>query len=57
MSEKEILSVLVLMPLMLDHMYREACYYLTKLALVSNIECSNCKPDAPREITYISLVL
>lgn len=47
-SGKEILSVL--MPLMLDHMYREECYYLTKLALVSNIECPNCKPDAPREI-------
>jgi hypothetical protein len=46
-SSKEILSIL--MPLMLDHMYREECYYLTKLSMVSKVPCPNCKPDRPRE--------
>jgi hypothetical protein len=31
-----------------DHMYREECYYLTKLSRVSNIMPPHCNPDAPR---------
>lgn len=34
--------------LMADHMAREECYYLTKLALVSDIERPDCDPAKPR---------
>lgn len=35
-------------PLMADHMFREECYYLTKLAQSANIEMPNCDPSKPR---------
>ncbi|TCJ02346.1 DUF2935 domain-containing protein [Cytobacillus praedii] len=35
-------------PLMADHMYREECYYLTKLAESSQVEAPNCDPAKPR---------
>jgi hypothetical protein len=35
-------------PLMPDHMAREECYYLTKLAEVSEVEKPPCMPDKPR---------
>lgn len=35
-------------PLMADHMYREECYYLMKLAESANIEPPNCDPAKPR---------
>nr|WP_275983748.1 DUF2935 domain-containing protein [Paenibacillus hamazuiensis] len=37
-----------LSPLMADHMYREECYYLTKLSLVSEIKAPACDPGKPR---------
>lgn len=37
-----------LTPLMADHMYREECYYLTKLAEVSAVPRPDCDPAAPR---------
>ncbi|PZE20993.1 DUF2935 domain-containing protein [Paenibacillus xerothermodurans] len=43
---KEVLAVLS--PLMADHMAREECYYLTKLAQVSEIKPPNCDPTKPR---------
>ncbi|WP_434088001.1 DUF2935 domain-containing protein [Cytobacillus solani] len=35
-------------PLMADHMYREECYYLTKLAETTQIEAPKCDPTKPR---------
>jgi hypothetical protein len=35
-------------PLMADHMLREECYYLTKLAESVNLEPPNCDPAKPR---------
>ncbi|WP_423798611.1 DUF2935 domain-containing protein [Neobacillus sp. SAB-20_R2A] len=35
-------------PLMADHMWREECYYLTKLAEAANMEMPNCDPTKPR---------
>lgn len=35
-------------PLMADHMAREECYYLTKLAQVSEFKAPNCDPTKPR---------
>lgn len=35
-------------PLILDHMLREECYYLTKLSIVSDIKKPNCDPTSPR---------
>jgi predicted nucleotide-binding protein (sugar kinase/HSP70/actin superfamily) len=35
-------------PLMADHMYREECYYLMKLAESANIDPPNCDPAKPR---------
>jgi predicted nucleotide-binding protein (sugar kinase/HSP70/actin superfamily) len=35
-------------PLMADHMYREECYYLMKLAESADIEPPNCDPAKPR---------
>lgn len=38
----------VLEPLLPDHMAREECYYLFKLAEVTELETPNCDPTAPR---------
>ena len=35
-------------PLMADHMMREECYYLMKVAEASNTEKPNCDPTKPR---------
>ncbi|WP_462409576.1 DUF2935 domain-containing protein [Neobacillus sp. Marseille-QA0830] len=35
-------------PLMADHMYREECYYLLKLAESANLTPPNCDPAKPR---------
>lgn len=35
-------------PLMADHMYREECYYLMKLAESTNLDPPNCDPAKPR---------
>ncbi|WP_166238264.1 DUF2935 domain-containing protein [Paenibacillus turpanensis] len=35
-------------PLLADHMLREECYYLTKLAEVAETELPNCDPGRPR---------
>jgi hypothetical protein len=35
-------------PLMADHMFREECYYLMKLAQSANLEPPNCDPAKPR---------
>jgi uncharacterized protein YbaP (TraB family) len=43
---KEMLSVLT--PLMADHMAREECYYLTKLAQVSEVRDPHCDAAKPR---------
>lgn len=37
-----------LMPLILDHMAREECYYLTKLSQVSDVRSPGCDPGKPR---------
>ncbi|QUH24562.1 DUF2935 domain-containing protein [Serpentinicella alkaliphila] len=37
-----------LFPLLLDHMYREECYYLIKLAESSNVTMPDCDPTKPR---------
>lgn len=37
-------------PLMADHMSREECYYLMKLAEATNIEKPNCDPAKPRKM-------
>jgi Domain of unknown function (DUF2935) len=36
-------------PLMADHMLREECYYLMKLAEATNVEKPNCDPTKPRQ--------
>jgi hypothetical protein len=38
-----------LQPLLLDHMYREECYFLTKLAMVSEVKTPECDPTKPRQ--------
>ncbi|ARU61563.1 hypothetical protein CBW65_11490 [Tumebacillus avium] len=38
----------ILSPLMPDHMFREECYYLTKLSQVSNVKQPACDPTQPR---------
>lgn len=43
---KEVLGTLS--PLMPDHMFREECYYLTKLSMVSKIKAPECDPAKPR---------
>lgn len=43
---KEALGVFA--PLMADHMFREECYYLLKLAESANMELPNCDPARPR---------
>jgi hypothetical protein len=35
-------------PLMADHMYREECYYLTKLSMVFEVNQPDCDPGKPR---------
>lgn len=35
-------------PLMPDHMLREECYYLTKLAQLELVSHPNCQADKPR---------
>ena len=35
-------------PLVLDHMFREECYYLTKLSQVSDVKKPECNPTKPR---------
>ena len=35
-------------PLMADHMFREECYYLTKLSQVSEVKRPDCNPAKPR---------
>jgi hypothetical protein len=45
-DENKILGTLY--PLILDHMYREECYYITKLSFVSEVETPDCDPTAPR---------
>ncbi|RUS47581.1 DUF2935 domain-containing protein [Cohnella sp. AR92] len=35
-------------PLMPDHMMREECYYLTKLARIGLVPAPDCRPDKPR---------
>lgn len=37
-----------ILPLMADHMYREECYYLTKLSQVTDINKPACNPAVPR---------
>lgn len=37
-------------PLMADHMSREECYYLMKLAEATNSEKTNCDPAKPRKM-------
>lgn len=44
--EKKVLGYLK--PLMTDHMYREECYYLSKLSMVSEVKKPECEPDKPR---------
>lgn len=46
-SNKQVLSTLT--PLMLNHMYREECYYLTKLSKVSEVKQPQCNAASPRE--------
>lgn len=35
-------------PLMANHMFREECYYLAKLSMVSDIKSPGCDPTEPR---------
>jgi hypothetical protein len=44
--QKKILSVLS--PLVTDHMFREECYYLTKLSMVTHLKEPVCDPGKPR---------
>lgn len=44
--ENEVLGTLS--PLMPDHMFREECYYLMKLAQVSEVKMPECDPTQPR---------
>lgn len=44
--EKKVLGIIS--PLMTDHMFREECYYLTKLSMVSDIKAPGCDPTKPR---------
>lgn len=37
-----------ILPLMVDHMYREECYYLTKLSQKTDINLPDCDPAEPR---------
>jgi hypothetical protein len=46
---KEKLVLGTLTPLMMDHMYREECYYMTKLSMVSEVRNPECDPTKARE--------
>lgn len=46
--KKEVLGTFS--PLMPDHMFREECYYLTKLSMVSEVKAPECDPGKPRII-------
>lgn len=50
-EKKEV--VMPLMILMLDHMYREECYYLTQLASVTGLQSPACDPAAPRKLLFV----
>lgn len=41
-------AVGTLMPLMANHMFREECYYLTKLSKATEVNKPNCDATAPR---------
>jgi hypothetical protein len=43
---KEVLGTIA--PLLIDHMYREECYYLTKLSQVSDVTQPKCDPAKER---------
>ncbi|QGU95895.1 DUF2935 domain-containing protein [Clostridium bovifaecis] len=45
-TNKHVLGTIA--PLLLDHMYREECYYLTKLSQVSEVKSPQCDPAKPR---------
>ena len=45
-ASKQALSILT--PLVPDHMLREECYFLTKLAQVSDVKMPECDPTKPR---------
>jgi hypothetical protein len=45
-QDKKLLGTLF--TLMADHMAREECYYLTKLAQISDIKKLECDPARPR---------
>ncbi|TDT63353.1 DUF2935 domain-containing protein [Fonticella tunisiensis] len=47
--DKEVLGGIL--PLVPDHMYREECYYLTKLSMVSEVKRPECDPAKPRTET------
>lgn len=44
--EKKLLGTIL--PLTPDHMFREECYYQTKLALVTKLKKPDCDPTKPR---------
>jgi hypothetical protein len=44
--DKRVLGIIS--PLMLDHMFREECYYLAKLSQVSEVKKPDCNPAKPR---------
>ena len=44
--EKKVLGTIY--PLMIDHMIREECYYLTKISIVSDTKNPECDPTKPR---------
>ena len=45
--QKTVLGTLY--PLMLDHMYRESCYYVTKLSTIIDVPEPDCDPLRPRQ--------
>lgn len=44
--DKKVLGTIY--PLMLNHMFREECYYLTKLSMIANTDSPECDPTKPR---------
>lgn len=47
--QKTVLGTLY--PLMLDHMFRESCYYVTKLSGIIDVPKPDCDPLRPRQET------
>ena len=45
-ENKQVVSTLL--PLVLDHMYREECYYILNLSRVSEVKDPDCDPTIPR---------